>query len=108
MPHRNAAQKSKRPFAQIFESTQFAPKKFHGPPEKGNFIHKLLGKGRPRQERIALINSLADIQKKTRLIVGDALLGIYEKGPTGSPQRFISQIVSEIKSRKETFPGLSP
>ena len=67
-------------------SVDNAPKLFHGPPEKGNFIHRLLGRGRPRQERIALINSVADVQKKTRLIVGDALFGIYEKGPTGNPQ----------------------
>ena len=67
-------------------SVDNAPKLFHEPPEKGNFIHSLLGRGRPREERIALINSVPDIQKKTRLIVGDALFGIYEKGPTGNPQ----------------------
>jgi len=63
------------------------PKKlFHHPPEPGNFLHRFLGRGKPRADRIALINSAPDIRKKTRLIVGDALFGIYEKGPSGNPQ----------------------
>ncbi len=63
------------------------PKKlFHHPPEEGNMLHSFLGRGRPNEERIAFINTIADIKKKTRLIVGDALFGVYQGGPAGSPQ----------------------
>jgi len=35
---------------------------------------------------IAAINNLQGIKEKTRLIVGDSLLGIYQGGPFGNPQ----------------------
>jgi len=59
---------------------------FHHPPEQGNMLHAMLGRGRPKHACIAAINGAPDIQKKTRLIVGDALFGIYQGGPAGSPQ----------------------
>jgi len=63
------------------------PKKiFHDPPEAANLIHAFLGRGKPKQDCIAFVNSLPDIKNKTRLIVGDALFGIYQRGPGGSPQ----------------------
>jgi len=63
------------------------PKKiFHYPPEEGNMIHSFLGRGKPKQDGIAIINTAPDIKMKTRLIVGDALYGIYRGGPAGSPQ----------------------
>lgn len=63
------------------------PKKlFHHPPEEGNMLHFILGRGRPKEERIALINTASEIKKKTRLVVGDALFGVYQGGPAGSPQ----------------------
>lgn len=67
-------------------SVHNAKKLFHEPPEPGNFIHAFLGRGKPKQNRIALINAAPDIKEKTRLIVGDALFGIYQRGPEGSPQ----------------------
>lgn len=67
-------------------SVDNAKKLFHEPPEPGNFIHAFLGRGKPKQERIALINAAPDIREKTKLIVGDALFGIYQRGPDGSPQ----------------------
>lgn len=67
-------------------SVDNAKKLFHEPPEPGNFIHAFLGRGRPIQERIALINAAPDIKEKTKLIVGDALFGIYQRGPDGGPQ----------------------
>jgi uncharacterized protein (DUF362 family) len=59
---------------------------FHLPPEEGNQLHKNLGRGRPKAEAIALINTAPDIKNKTRLIVGDALFGIYLRGPSGEPE----------------------
>lgn len=67
-------------------SVDDAKKLFHEPPEPGNFIHAFLGRGKPKQDRIALINTAPDIKEKTKLIVGDALFGIYQRGPDGSPQ----------------------
>lgn len=67
-------------------SVDNAKKLFHEPPEPGNFIHAFLGRGKPKQDRIALINTAPDIKEKTKLIVGDALFGIYQRGPDGSPQ----------------------
>lgn len=67
-------------------SVDNAKKLFHEPPEPGNFIHAFLGRGKPKQDRIALINAAPDIREKTKLIVGDALFGIYQRGPDGSPQ----------------------
>jgi len=61
-------------------------KLFHHPPEEGNMLHTVLGRGRPKHACIAAINRAPDIQEKTRLIVGDALFGIYQGGPAGSPQ----------------------
>jgi len=59
---------------------------FHLPPEEGNTIHKMSGRGRPIAERIALINTAPDIKNKTRLIVGDALFGVCTWGPGGEPE----------------------
>ncbi|MGQ9694958.1 MAG: DUF362 domain-containing protein [Thermodesulfobacteriota bacterium] len=67
-------------------SVDKAKKLFHEDPEPGNFIHAFLGRGKPKQDRIALINAAPDIREKTKLIVGDALLGIYQRGPDGPPQ----------------------
>ena len=67
-------------------SVDDAKKLFHEPPEPGNFIHAFLGRGKPKQDRIALINAAPCIKEKTKLIVGDALFGIYQRGPDGSPQ----------------------
>jgi len=67
-------------------SVDNAKKLFHEDPEPGNFIHAFLGRGKPKQKRIALINAAPDIKNKTKLIVGDALFGIYQRGPDGSPQ----------------------
>jgi hypothetical protein len=33
-----------------------------------------------------LVNTAADIKNKTRLIVGDALFGVYTRGPLGEPE----------------------
>jgi uncharacterized protein (DUF362 family) len=59
---------------------------FHLPPEEGNMMHKVAGRGRPIAERIALINTAPDIKNKTRLIVGDALFGVCTWGPGGEPE----------------------
>ena len=67
-------------------SVKYRQKIFHLPPEEGNRIHQLAGRGRPIAERIALINTAPDILKKTRLIVGDALFGVYTRGPIGEPE----------------------
>jgi len=65
---------------------KYRQKLFHLPPEEGNRIHQFLGRGRPIAERIALINKAPDIRNKTRLIVGDALFGVYTRGPIGEPE----------------------
>ena len=49
-------------------------------------IHSFLGRGKPEQDYIALLNTAPDIKEKTRLILGDALFGIYQRGPDGSPK----------------------
>jgi len=49
-------------------------------------MHKAMGRGAPIAERIALINTVPDIKNKTRLIVGDALFGMYMRGPIGEPE----------------------
>jgi uncharacterized protein (DUF362 family) len=59
---------------------------FHDPPEAANRAHQILGRGKPNAESIALINAAPDIKNKTRLIVGDALFGIYLRGPGGEPE----------------------
>ena len=58
---------------------------FHLPQEEGNFWHKTMGRGRPKGEAIALINTAPDIKNKTRLIVGDALFGVCTMGPISPP-----------------------
>jgi uncharacterized protein (DUF362 family) len=68
------------------ENIKDRQKIFHLPPEEGNRLHKNLGRGRPKAEAIALINTAPDIKNKTRLIVGDALFGIYLRGPSGEPE----------------------
>jgi uncharacterized protein (DUF362 family) len=59
---------------------------FHLPIDEKNPIHKAMGRGSPIAERIALINTAPDIKNKTRLIVGDALFGVYTRGPLGEPE----------------------
>jgi len=59
---------------------------FHHPIDEKNPIHKAMGRGAPIAERIALINTAPDIKNKTRLIVGDALFGVYMRGPLGEPE----------------------
>ncbi len=59
---------------------------FHYPIDEKNPIHKMAGRGAPIAERIALINAAPDIRNKTRLIVGDALFGVYTRGPLGEPE----------------------
>ncbi|HSR13979.1 MAG TPA: DUF362 domain-containing protein [Thermodesulfobacteriota bacterium] len=59
---------------------------FHNPIDEKNPIHRMAGRGTPIAERIALINTAPDIRNKTRLIVGDALFGVYTKGPMGEPE----------------------
>jgi uncharacterized protein (DUF362 family) len=67
------------------ENTKNRQKIFHLPPEEGNQWHKIAGRGQPKAEAIALINTAPDIKNKTRLIVGDALFGVYLRGPGGEP-----------------------
>ena len=59
---------------------------FHNPTDEKNPMHKAMGRGAPIAERIALINTAPDIKNKTRLIVGDALFGVYMRGPLGEPE----------------------
>jgi len=59
---------------------------FHLPQEEGNWWHKNMGRGRPKGEAIALINTAPDIKNKTRLIVGDALFGVCTMGPVAPPE----------------------
>ncbi len=59
---------------------------FHHPMDEKNPIHRMAGRGAPISERIALINTAPDIKNKTRLIVGDALFGVYTRGPLGEPE----------------------
>lgn len=59
---------------------------FHNPIDEKNPVHKAMGRGAPIAERIALINTAPDIKNKTRLIVGDALFGMYMRGPIGEPE----------------------
>jgi hypothetical protein len=47
---------------------------------------KWRGEAPPIAERIALINTAPDIRNKTRLIVGNAILGVYARGPVGEPE----------------------
>jgi len=68
------------------KDNKYRQKLFHLPPEEGNRWHKILGRGQPMPERIALINTAPDIKNKTRLIVGDALFGVYMRGPLGEPE----------------------
>jgi len=68
------------------ENMKDRQKIFHLPPEEGNRWHKILGRGQPKAEAIALINTAPDIKNKTRLIVGDALFGVYTRGPGGEPE----------------------
>jgi uncharacterized protein (DUF362 family) len=68
------------------ENMKDRQKIFHLPPEEGNRWHKMLGRGRPKGEAIALINTVPDIKNKTRLIVGDALFGVCTRGPGGQPE----------------------
>ena len=68
------------------ENPKDRQKIFHLPPEEGNRWHKMAGRGQPKPEAIALINTAPDIKNKTRLIVGDALFGAYTRGPVGEPE----------------------
>ena len=68
------------------ENMKDRQKIFHLPPEEGNRWHKIAGRGQPKPEAIALVNTAPDIKNKTRLIVGDALFGVYTRGPVGEPE----------------------
>ena len=68
------------------ENIKDRQKIFHFPQEEGNRWHKLFGRGKPKGESIALINTAPDIKNKTRLIVGDALFGVCTTGPVGQPE----------------------
>jgi len=65
---------------------KYRQKLFHNPIDEKNPMHKIMGRGSPIAERIALINTAPDIKNKTRLIVGDALFGLYTRGPFGEPE----------------------
>ena len=65
---------------------KYRQKLFHNPIDEKNPMHKAMGRGAPIAERIALINTAPDIKNKTRLIVGDALFGVYMRGPLGEPE----------------------
>lgn len=65
---------------------KYRQKLFHNPIDEKNPMHKIFGRGAPIAERIALINTAPDIKNKTRLIVGDALFGVYTRGPVGVPE----------------------
>jgi uncharacterized protein (DUF362 family) len=67
------------------ENVKDRQKIFHLPSEEGNRWHKILGRGRPKGEAIALVNTAPDIKNKTRLIVGDALFGVCTMGPISPP-----------------------
>jgi uncharacterized protein (DUF362 family) len=67
------------------ENMKDRQKIFHLPPEEKNRWHKILGRGSPKAEAIALINTAPDIKDKTRLIVGDALFGVCTMGPISPP-----------------------
>ncbi|MGE5253587.1 MAG: DUF362 domain-containing protein [Planctomycetaceae bacterium] len=69
----------------VGENIKDRQKIFHLPQEEGNRWHKILGRGRPKGEAIALINTAPDIKNKTRLIVGDALFGSCTMGPISPP-----------------------
>jgi uncharacterized protein (DUF362 family) len=68
------------------ENIKDRQKIFHLPQEEGNRWHKVFGRGKPKGESIALINTAPDIKNKTRLIVGDALFGVCTMGPVGQPE----------------------
>jgi hypothetical protein len=69
---------------------------FHLPQEEGNRWHKILGRGSPKAEAIALINTAPDIKNKTRLIVGDALFGVYSMGPISPPDFLYNGLIVGI------------
>jgi uncharacterized protein (DUF362 family) len=68
------------------KENKYRQKLFHSPIDEKNPMHKAFGRGAPIAERIALINTAPDIKNKTRLIVGDALFGVYMRGPVGEPE----------------------
>lgn len=68
------------------KDVKYRQKLFHNPIDEKNPMHKIFGRGAPIAERIALINAAPDIKNKTRLIVGDALFGVYTRGPVGVPE----------------------
>jgi uncharacterized protein (DUF362 family) len=70
----------------VGKDNQYRQKLFHDPIDEKNPLHKISGRGAPIAERIALINTAPDIKNKTRLIVGDALFGVYMRGPLGEPE----------------------
>ncbi len=65
----------------VGKDIKYRQKLFHNPIDEKNPLHKAWGRGSPIAERIALINTAADIKNKTRLIVGDALFGVYNRWP---------------------------
>jgi uncharacterized protein (DUF362 family) len=70
----------------VGKDNKYRQKLFHNPIDEKNPMHKAMGRGAPIAERIALINTAPDIKNKTRLIVGDALFGVYMRGPLGEPE----------------------
>lgn len=68
------------------KENKYRQKLFHNPIDEKNPLHKAWGRGFPIAERIALINTAPDIKNKTRLIVGDAVFGVYRMGPVAEPE----------------------
>ncbi len=65
----------------------FSLKNHVGSIDNPYLIHRSGGRsGEIKPGSIAAINNLRAIKEKTRLIVGDGLLGIYQGGPFGNPQ----------------------
>jgi uncharacterized protein (DUF362 family) len=70
----------------VGKDAKYRQKVFHSPIDEKNPMQKAMGRGVPIAECIALINTAPDIKNKTRLIVGDALFGMYMRGPIGEPE----------------------
>jgi uncharacterized protein (DUF362 family) len=66
----------------------FALKNHVGSVDNTAKIHKgsVAFSGAIKPGSIAAINNIPEIKKKTRLVVGDGLFGIYQGGPQGNPQ----------------------
>ncbi len=75
------------------KENKYRQKLFHNPIDEKNPLHKAWGRGFPIAERIALINTAPDIKNKTRLIVGDALFGVYRMGPVAEPEFVYNSLI---------------